>query len=182
HGGPPLPALREGMLLRAAGDSAVFRLQGGKRVWIGDRAEEYDGENWDGWAGWDARSVPAPVLQTIPPLLVDGLLVRTAGPDLYRVDRQSLRKVPSWEWVQEQGFSTGGVLYVPDRVLRALPEGSQYWVRAGGTGTVRVFYTAALGRPMPYRVYLPPGYTAEAAAGRRYPVLYLLHGFSGRYD
>jgi enterochelin esterase-like enzyme len=35
---------------------------------------------------------------------------------------------------------------------------------------------------MPYRVYLPPDYDAPADAGRRYPVIYLLHGNGGRCD
>jgi enterochelin esterase-like enzyme len=38
------------------------------------------------------------------------------------------------------------------------------------------FNSAALGRAMPYSVYLPPGYGTTA---RRYPVLYMLHGMSG---
>jgi S-formylglutathione hydrolase FrmB len=32
---------------------------------------------------------------------------------------------------------------------------------------------------MPYFIYLPPGYESE---GRRYPVLYMLHGNSGSYE
>src|SRR5229473_3366460 len=35
------------------------------------------------------------------------------------------------------------------------------------------FYSATLGREMPYLVWLPPGYAVEK---RRYPVLYFLHG------
>ncbi len=38
------------------------------------------------------------------------------------------------------------------------------------------FTSAALGRAMPYSVYLPPDYGTTA---RRYPVLYMLHGMSG---
>jgi enterochelin esterase-like enzyme len=37
------------------------------------------------------------------------------------------------------------------------------------------FYSRALGRRRSYLVYLPPGYRRAAAAGRRFPVLYLLH-------
>lgn len=36
--------------------------------------------------------------------------------------------------------------------------------------------SAALGRPVRYSVYLPAGYSGET---RRYPVVYLLHGFGG---
>jgi enterochelin esterase-like enzyme len=38
------------------------------------------------------------------------------------------------------------------------------------------FRSEALGRPMPYSVYLPPDY---ATGTKRYPVLYMLHGMSG---
>lgn len=48
-------------------------------------------------------------------------------------------------------------------------------VRAGRVVRVR-FYSRALHRTDSYVVYLPPGYAREAAAGRRFPVLYLLHG------
>lgn len=38
------------------------------------------------------------------------------------------------------------------------------------------------GRAMPYDVVLPPGYGLITARSTRYPVLYLLHGWSGRHD
>jgi S-formylglutathione hydrolase FrmB len=39
-----------------------------------------------------------------------------------------------------------------------------------------------LGRTLPYRVVLPPGYGLVTSRGTRYPVLYLLHGWGGHYD
>lgn len=39
-----------------------------------------------------------------------------------------------------------------------------------------------MGRKMPYRVVLPDGYADKTASGRRYPVVYLLHGLSGQFD
>jgi len=53
------------------------------------------------------------------------------------------------------------------------------WVGARGT-TVRLYVTSAAlgGRRQPVDVYLPPGYTRSA--GRRYGVMYLLHGVPGR--
>jgi putative tributyrin esterase len=41
----------------------------------------------------------------------------------------------------------------------------------------RTFRSAALGRAMPYLIYLPPGYDSDSAA--RYPVVYMLHGMGG---
>ena len=38
------------------------------------------------------------------------------------------------------------------------------------------FYSDALGRTMPYSIYLPPDYMTST---HRYPVLYMLHGMSG---
>ncbi len=51
-------------------------------------------------------------------------------------------------------------------------------VAPGRLQTVR-FHSAALGRERSYLVSLPPGYERGAAHGRRFPVLYLLHGTSG---
>jgi enterochelin esterase-like enzyme len=41
------------------------------------------------------------------------------------------------------------------------------------------FVSPALGRQERYLVYLPPGYAADVRSGRRFPVLYLLHGSPG---
>lgn len=41
------------------------------------------------------------------------------------------------------------------------------------------FESAALGRAMPYVLYLPPGYALNDAG--RYPVLYMLHGMGGNH-
>jgi enterochelin esterase-like enzyme len=50
------------------------------------------------------------------------------------------------------------------------------------TGTVQKvrLWSPALAQSRDARVYLPPGYAAAAAHGRRFPVLYLLHGHPGR--
>lgn len=50
--------------------------------------------------------------------------------------------------------------------------------RAGTTLKLRIPSRALGGRRQVVYVYLPPGYREEVA--RRYPVLYLLHGFPGR--
>jgi enterochelin esterase-like enzyme len=49
-------------------------------------------------------------------------------------------------------------------------------------GAIRIetFASEAIGATSRYMVYLPPGYAAQAARGRRYPVLYLLHGYPGK--
>ena len=39
-----------------------------------------------------------------------------------------------------------------------------------------------MGRKMPYRIILPVEYNSVSSSGRRYPVLYLLHGLSGHFD
>jgi enterochelin esterase-like enzyme len=49
-------------------------------------------------------------------------------------------------------------------------------VESTGRIEARTFWSASLTRTMPYRVYLPPGYTRGE---RRYPVVYLLHGMGG---
>src|SRR4051794_18527187 len=49
------------------------------------------------------------------------------------------------------------------------------------TGTVRTlsFFSPALGQSSSAEVYLPAGYSRETAQGRRFGVLYLLHGTPG---
>ena len=42
------------------------------------------------------------------------------------------------------------------------------------------FRSPAIGRTSRYLVYLPPGYSRAAARGKRFPVLYLLHGYPGK--
>jgi enterochelin esterase-like enzyme len=59
--------------------------------------------------------------------------------------------------------------------LRASP----YVGELQGSAYQRSFYSAALDREMPYYIYLPPDY---GTAGRRYPVLYMLHGWYGKND
>lgn len=43
------------------------------------------------------------------------------------------------------------------------------------------FQSRLAGRPLPYRVLLPPGYRLITSRAARYPVVYLLHGFSHNY-
>lgn len=61
--------------------------------------------------------------------------------------------------------------------------GALYYEFAGRVGveTVRL-PSALLGREVIYRVVLPPGYALVTARAKRYPVLYLLHGWGGNYD
>lgn len=39
-----------------------------------------------------------------------------------------------------------------------------------------------MGRNMPYAVVLPIDYSSKESSARRYPVVYLLHGLTGRFD
>ncbi len=55
----------------------------------------------------------------------------------------------------------------------------RYRNNLAGTISERIFYSPALGRSMPYDIYLPPGYDTS---GRRYAVLYMLHGGGGHRD
>jgi S-formylglutathione hydrolase FrmB len=64
-------------------------------------------------------------------------------------------------------------------VLALLPAARPASAASGGTTRAHLsFESAALGRPLHYAIYLPPGYDEEGA--RRYPVVYLLHGLGGR--
>jgi S-formylglutathione hydrolase FrmB len=168
--GDPLPALREGMLIRAPGTTSVFRLQGGRRVRMRGLPESR------------ALEINGPLLNGIPPLLQDGMVVQGGTPDVFLVEEGQLRKVPDWVWLLMRGYRPEDAIRVPDRILYTLPQNSPQWVMPGGAWHDAVFASAVLARTMPYRVFLPPSYDTPAGAGRRYPVVYLLHGMSGRYD
>jgi enterochelin esterase-like enzyme len=56
---------------------------------------------------------------------------------------------------------------------------SPYVDNIRGTFRQQFFYSSALDAEMPYFVYLPPDYDT---AGRRYPVVYLLHGAAASYE
>ena len=51
---------------------------------------------------------------------------------------------------------------------------------ASGTTRTITFWSPSVHQREQYIVYLPPGYAQAAARGRRYPVLYLLHGYPGK--
>jgi enterochelin esterase-like enzyme len=59
--------------------------------------------------------------------------------------------------------------------------GPELTVEFDGKGQVfeRQFYSNDLKKNVSYRIYLPQGYNSSQ---KRYPVLYMLHGFSGRID
>jgi len=58
------------------------------------------------------------------------------------------------------------------------PHDPAYVTQKGSTQQFKVVSAALGGRSQPVYVYLPPGYGDHPA--KRYPVLYLLHGFPGR--
>jgi putative tributyrin esterase len=174
--GPPLPALRPGMVVRAAGEPGAFRLEGGQRSWLGAAAAD---------EAHEAQAIDPVVLRTAPPALQPHLLIKGAADDVFHADpanANSLRKIPDWKWATERGLRPDHLLAVPDRVIASLPQNSPEWRMPGGAFVDRWFESAALSRRMPYRVYLPTAYDAPDRAGQRFPVLYLLHGLSGRYD
>src|SRR5215207_334274 len=59
-----------------------------------------------------------------------------------------------------------------------------YYYRAESAVRVETGQLASrlAGRSLPYDVVLPPGYNLITSRGRRYPVLYLLHGWGGHHD
>lgn len=63
--------------------------------------------------------------------------------------------------------------FAPPVVPRGIPQGRRIDVS---------FYSRALHHRRHYLVCLPPGYAAQVRAGRRFPVLYLLHAPPGRPD
>jgi enterochelin esterase-like enzyme len=81
-----------------------------------------------------------------------------------------------WAAVGVHGLVSYGDSYV---TYRGFPPPKDPPGVAHGTLVHERFYSRALGGKRSYLVYEPPGYAREAARGRRFPVLYLLHGAPG---
>jgi enterochelin esterase-like enzyme len=167
--GEPVSALRPGMLVRAPGTGTIFRLDAGHRVRL------------RGLAASRALEIHGPVLNAIPPVLEEDMVVQ-GGKDVFLVERGQLRKVPDWVWLLMRGYRPDDGIRVPERILATLPQNSPQWTLPGGAFHDVTFDSPVLGRTMPYRVYLPRSYDTPEGAGRRYPVVYLLHGMGGRWD
>ena len=74
----------------------------------------------------------------------------------------------------------GGSVYVRRYlVYRGFPTPSTPAGIPRGTLREVSFHSDATGRDDRYLIYLPPGYARAAAAGKRFPVMYLLHGYPG---
>jgi putative tributyrin esterase len=175
--GEPVGWLWEGMVARSASHPAVFRLQNGRRIWLRDGGESAGGS--------DPSSNPISVvddavLGAIPVALQNDSLVRGNSSEVFHVEAGTLRKIPDSKWATDRRLNPQDALFVPDRQLAQLPQNSPHWIMPGGTYEDQSFFSPALGRQMPHRVFLPPEYAARS--GQRYPVLYLLHGMGGRYD
>ncbi|HEU5317317.1 MAG TPA: alpha/beta hydrolase-fold protein, partial [Chloroflexota bacterium] len=119
--------------------------------------------------------------QTISPALTQNALLMSPAGDVYHVDSGDLRHVPSFEWLAERGLSASAITRVAAHVFAELPFNRAHGLPAGVSHMDRVFHSAALGGEMPYRIVLPPNYGAREQQGRRYPVVYLLHGRGARY-
>lgn len=76
------------------------------------------------------------------------------------------------------GPAEGGLTNEARTVAPSMPDGLTATADTPGLHE-RTFWSEALGREMPYAVYLPPGY--DPASPRRYPVLYMLHGLGGNH-
>jgi enterochelin esterase-like enzyme len=86
------------------------------------------------------------------------------------------------------------LVWVGFGIYGALSYGQRYYTYRGfdppkdpvGVSPGRIitvhFHSEALRARRSYEVYLPPGYSQQAAAGARFPVLYLLHGSPGGAD
>lgn len=125
------------------------------------------------------------VLPLDPSPTIPGLAAATVEPDPYasRVARAFGTPVPGRP---PRGADPQVTLPRPSlrqprsQVLpRGEPQASIYVGNVRGTFRNMEFFTPSLEKEMPYFVYLPPDYESE---GRRYPVLYMLHGNSGSYE
>ena len=91
------------------------------------------------------------------------------------VPRDGTRRVPDFAERQPLIRRPGAERRAGEEAARISP----YVGPIRGTLREQLFYSSALDAEMPYYVYLPPDYDT---AGRRYPVLYLLHGAAASYE
>jgi len=87
-------------------------------------------------------------------------------------------RLSSSTWVLFAGLALGSVLAgCRDQSANSLEKPDAPHISPGVAMRDVSFLSAALGREMPYRVFLP----AEVPAGQRLPVVYLLHGMGGNF-
>jgi enterochelin esterase-like enzyme len=94
----------------------------------------------------------------------------------------------SWQWL---ALVLACAAWLAVGVQGAFQYGHAYWVYRGfeppkdppgispGRLIVQHFYSQSLKQVRSFKVYLPPGYVADSAAGKRFPVVYVLHGSPG---
>lgn len=112
---------------------------------------------------------PAPLWQTATARVE---AVRSPLPALHSLDTAAPTSPPIAATTPTPGATTINV--APS--LAASATSSPVAPPSGSQLLDRRFFSAALGREMPYFIYLPVGY---AESTRRYPVLYMLHGYGG---
>lgn len=110
--------------------------------------------------------------------LADNLYVRYGNPD-----------ASAAEIAAGDGRHVGTAPQVINRVAtlfawidKRWPDGDRADVTAGGRTLPGQMFTPSTGRPTPYALFLPPGYDKPENAGRRYPVVYFLHGYGQEPD
>jgi enterochelin esterase-like enzyme len=102
----------------------------------------------------EAGSLARRALAAVAPVLVLVVFLAGGGLGVYRY---------LWNYWVYRGF--------------AAPHDPAFITQTGTTQTLRLASPAVGGRRQEVVVYLPPGYDSQPT--RRYPVLYLLHGFPG---
>ena len=179
--GPPIPSLRDGLLVKGEREH-VFRLASGRKRWLAtaDEFRQALAEAPD--PDRAIQVVDTVTLQSIAPELRHNTLLMSTAGDIYHVDNGDLRYVKDWEWLAERKLRLDDVWRIPDHLFALLPFNRPHGPAAGITRQDQVFYSETLGAELPYRVYLPPGYAAREEQARRYPVIYLLHGRGAHYD
>ena len=76
--------------------------------------------------------VHGPALNSVPPVLLDGMVVEGHARDVFLVEGAHLRKVPDWVWLLMRGHKPEEAVRVPERILVTLPQNSPQWRIPGG--------------------------------------------------
>ena len=125
--GQPIPALREGSLIREP-SGTIYVIRNGRREWIPSPAAFVAG----GYQWGAVINVPAFVVDRIPAVLPEATLVRAiGGSKIYEIEDGKRHWISTLELFVSRGFQWNQVTEADEDFLRSIPEGLPFGVGEG---------------------------------------------------
>ena len=125
--GSPIPALREGSLIRDP-SGPIYVIRNGRREWIPSPAAFAAG----GYQWGAVINVPAFVVARLPAVLPEGTLVKaTGGSKIYVIEGGRRHWISTLELFVSRGFQWNLVTEADGSFLRSIPEGLPFGIGEG---------------------------------------------------